>query len=205
MSRPHEVFAGLENQKVKQQTFKQLLRVLIVFGLLGAFLSCSRVSPVSQQSSLPAASPTPQCSLPFSGNYVNDFAQVMTTDARDKLEQKLDDLKSRANIDFAVVTLETTNEQSIFDYSLALARCWNLGTKNPDGSGLLLMLAVKDRKWHMQISRSIEKVLSNEEIQDAGRLMTARLRVGQYSEGVHECVDATIKTLAGRRGFTAVP
>lgn len=148
-------------------------------------------------------SPTPSpCSIPFTGNLVNDSAGVLNSDSREKLEQKLDTLKSTASVDFAVVTVKSTNEYQIADYSLALARCWDVGGNNPDKAGLLLLLAVDDRKWHMQISRSIEKVLSNDEIQRAGSLMTPHLREHNYSEGINECVDATIRTLAARRGFS---
>jgi uncharacterized protein len=126
----------------------------------------------------------------------------MDSDSRAKLEQKLDTLKSAGSIDFAVVTVKTTGEQPIADYSLALARCWNLGESNPDKLGLLLLLAVDDRKWHMQISRRMEKVLSNDEIQQAAALMTAELRNQNYAQGIDKCVDATIRTIAPRRKFS---
>lgn len=64
------------------------------------------------------------------------------------------------------------------------------------------MLAVEDRKWHMQVSRSIEKVLSNDEIQNAGSQMTPHLRVHNYSEGIDKFVDATINIIAPRKKFS---
>lgn len=179
---------------------------VILVCLAGSLISCKRISPSkpAEQSTVPAtgsASPAP-CSIPFSGNLVNDEAGVLTDDSKNKLEQKLDALKNAGKIDFAVVTLKTTGEQSIADYSLALARCWSIGDQNPDGSGMLMLLAVDDRKWHMQISRSMEKVLSNEEIQDAGSQMTPLLRDRNYPEGIDKFVDATINTIAPRRKFS---
>ena len=188
-----------------------LLKRLTVSGLLFVFLagclvSCKRISPSkpAEQSTIPVSgstSPAP-CSIPFSGDLVNDTAGVLSDDSKNKLEQKLDSLKSAGKIDFAVVTLKTTGEQPIADYSLALARCWSIGDQNPDGSGMLMLLAVDDRKWHMQVSRSMEKVLSNEEIQDAGSQMTPWLRDGNYPEGINKFVDATINTIAPRRKFS---
>jgi uncharacterized membrane protein YgcG len=180
--------------------------ILVVLSIIASLASCNRspVEKVVEQSSAPSGgSTTPvPCSIPSDGNHVNDSAEVLNSDSKDSLEQKLDTLKSTAMIDFAVVTVKTTKEQPIADYSLALARCWDVGGNNADKSGLLLLLAVDDRKWHMQISRSIEKVLSNDEIQRAASLMTPHLRENNYSEGIHECVDATIRTLAARRGFS---
>jgi uncharacterized membrane protein YgcG len=54
----------------------------------------------------------------------------------------------------------------------------------------------------MQVSRSIEKVLSNDEIQEAASRMTPHLREGNYSEGIDKCVDGTISTMAARRKFS---
>jgi uncharacterized membrane protein YgcG len=142
------------------------------------------------------------CSISFSGNFVNDTAGVLNDEAETKLEQKLDTLKSAGKIDFAVVTVSTTKDQPIADYSLGLARCWAIGESNPDGAAMLLLLAVDDRKWHMQISRRMEKVLSNVEIQEAGSQMTPHLRERNYPEGVQKFVDATINTIAPRRKFS---
>jgi uncharacterized membrane protein YgcG len=179
--------------------------VLVVVCVI-SFASCKRISPgnSAEQSVVPGgSSPTPSpCTVPFNGDFVNDSAGVMDSDSRAKLEQKLDTLKSAGSIDFAVVTVKTTGEQPIADYSLALARCWNLGESNPDKLGLLLLLAVDDRKWHMQISRRMEKVLSNDEIQQAAALMTAELRNQNYAQGIDKCVDATIRTIAPRRKFS---
>lgn len=179
--------------------------VLVIVSVI-SLTSCKRISPgnSTEQSVLPgggSTTPTP-CTVPFNGDFVNDTAGVMDSDSRAKLEQKLDTLKSAGNIDFAVVTVKTTGEQPIADYSLALARCWNLGQTNPDKSGLLLLLAVDDRKWHMQISRRMEEVLSNDEIQQAASLMTPELRNQNYAAGVDKCVDATIRTIAPRRKFS---
>ena len=188
------------------------LKRLIVSGLLfvclaGSLISCKRISTnkPAEQSTVPVSggsvTPAP-CSIPFSGSFVNDTAGVLSDDSKNKLEQKLDALKSVGKIDFAVVTLKSTGEQPIADYSLALARCWSIGDQNPDGSGMLMLLAVDDRKWHMQISRSMEKVLSNEEIQDAGSQMTPLLRDGNYHECLDKFVDSTINTIAPRRKFS---
>ena len=59
----------------------------------------------------------------------------------------LTELRNRSEIEFAVVTVETTGGQPIFDYSLDVARGWGIGPKDSSkGGGLLLMLAVKDRQ-----------------------------------------------------------
>ena len=179
------------------------ISVLCAAALIGFLTSCKRLASNNrtEQSTVPAGgsvSPAP-CSIPFNGDFVNDTAGVLNDDAKNKLEQKLDTLKSAGKIDFAVVTVKTTSEQEIADYSLALARCWSIGDSNPDGAAMLLTFAVDDRKWHLQISRRMEKILSNEEIQEAGSQMTPHLREARFYDGLDKFVDATIKTIAPRR------
>src|SRR5688572_27958623 len=179
---------------------------LVSLSLAGCLISCKSISPSKpgEQSTVPvsgSASPAP-CSIPFSGNFVNDTAGVLDEDAKIKLEQKLDTMKCVGNIDFAAVTLNTTGEKPIADNSLALARCWSIGGQNPDGSGRLMLLAVDVHKWHLQISGSMEKGLTNEEIQYAGIVMTDFLRERNYLEGIDRFVDYITSTLETRRKYT---
>ena len=142
----------------------------------------------------------PQSPLTAPDGFVSDFANVLDEETEDRLERTLSEFKNRAKIDFAVVTVNTTGSKSIFDYSLAVARGWGVGTKNPDKAGLLMLIAIDDQKWHIQISRTLEKALSNEEVAQLGGVMNAPFREKKYGEGVTRCVDAFIKTLSEKRG-----
>jgi uncharacterized protein len=174
---------------------KVLTTLLLLFvPLFATITGCSR-NPVTPTATEPA-----KCSLPLPKSAVSDFANVLDQDSKERLEEKLRGLKERSKIDFAIAIIDSTGEKPIFDYSLALARCWDVGAANPDKAGLLLLIAVKDRKWHMQISKSVEKVLSNDDVGDLGSLMTEPFRTGSYAEGINKCVEATIDVLAKRRG-----
>lgn len=144
----------------------------------------------------------PPCSLPRPQGYVSDFANVLSQDRRGELESKLRQLKKSGEIDFAVVTVETTGGETPFDYSLNLARCWGVGGGNADKAGVLMLVAVKDRQWHIQISRVLEKVLTNDEVHAMGGLMAADLRQQRYQDGINKCLDAMVEVLAERRGFS---
>ena len=141
----------------------------------------------------------PRSPLPAPQGFVSDFANVLDEETEDRLERTLAEFKHRAKIDFAVVTVKTTSGTSIFDYSLAVARGWGVGAKNPDQAGLLMLIAIDDRKWHIQISRALEKTLSNEEVAQLGGIMNAPFRERKYGEGIIRCVDAFIKTLSEKR------
>ena len=142
--------------------------------------------------------------LPPPKGFVNDFAGVIDDRTEGVLEAKLKQLKERVNIEVAVATVETTGGRDIFDYSLAVARGWGIGPPaGEEGGGLLLMLAVKDHTWRIQVSRSLEADIPNEVAAEIGGGMTDALRKGHYGEAVTQCVDDLIQRLAERRGFPA--
>lgn len=137
----------------------------------------------------------PARSLPKPQGFVNDFAGVIDEETQQQLEMKLIQLKNRSAIEFAVVTVETTGGQSIFDYSLALARQWKVGPKDSVGGGLLYLLAVKDRTWRIQVSRGLEKDLPNDVCKAMGDKSTELFQQKKFSEGIVNFVDSIIEHL----------
>ncbi|HEX7314855.1 MAG TPA: TPM domain-containing protein [Pyrinomonadaceae bacterium] len=163
----------------------------------------TRPTPAQNTQPTPARSPVGESPLSPPVGYVKDDANVIDARAEGLLEEKLKQLKERAKIEMAVATVETTGEQDIYDYSLAVARGWGIGPPaGEEGGGVLLLLAVKDRKWRIQVTRSLEADIPNDAAADIGRLMGPSLRAGRYGEAVTKCVDGLIQRLAERRGFS---
>lgn len=187
--------------------------VLLTFLLMAALsCSCSFKSDPSVRTSSPSPEPPPvsasqhqaeaKPTLPPPTGFINDFANVLDSESKERLQQALTELKDKSDIEFAVVTIETTGGQPIFDYSLALAKEWGIGPKDTSkGGGILLMLAIKDREWRMQISRSLEKDLPDEVCKALGDQSRDLYRQGRYGEGITKYVKAIIERLEGLREF----
>jgi uncharacterized protein len=134
--------------------------------------------------------------------YVTDNAGVIDAATKERLATVLNRLKERADIEFAVVTVPTTGEADIFEYSLSLARGWGIGSKEGEKNALLLVVAVNDRKWQVQVSRHLEGDMPDSL---AGSIARQRLvppfREGNYGKGIDDFVQGTVATLAEKRGF----
>jgi hypothetical protein len=148
----------------------------------------------------PAPSPNrPADAEPSQREIVIDYANVIDADTRKKLESIYINLKQHSGIEFAVVTVDSTGGQDIFDYSLAEARRRGIGSK---AGGFLFLVAIKDRKYFTQVSDRLEADLSNEL---AGQIQRERLvpqfRKANYSQGIYDTVQAYVATLAAKRGF----
>ncbi|HVF66846.1 MAG TPA: TPM domain-containing protein [Pyrinomonadaceae bacterium] len=148
------------------------------------------------------ARPKVESPLPPPTGFVNDYANVFDGDSKGRLESALTELKEKSAVEFALVTVETTGDQPISDYSLALAKGWGVGPKDASkGGGLLLLLATKDQKWRLQVSRSLEKDLPDAETKKLGDASAELYREGKYAEGVTKYVGALVARLEELRGF----
>jgi uncharacterized protein len=146
---------------------------------------------------------TAQSPLPKPTGYVNDFAGVVDSSTKDQLEITLGNLDKQQNIQFAVVTIDTTGGQDIFDYSLAVARGWGIGSKDTSKPSLLLLAAIKDRKYFTQVSRHLEGDLPDGLVGQIQReQLVPAFKEGQYGKGLSDTVVTYITTVAARNGFS---
>jgi uncharacterized protein len=134
--------------------------------------------------------------------YVTDNAGVIDAGTKERLATILNRLKERADIEFAVVTVPTTGDEDILSYSLSLARGWGIGSNEGDKNGLLLVVAVNDRKWRVEVSRHLEGDLSDGLAGEIARQrLVPQFRQNNYGQGISDFVQAAIATLAEKRGF----
>lgn len=157
------------------------------------FLSATSVSfAQTGQSPVPLPSPfTP----------IVDNAGVINAETRAKLESIYLSLKQRADIEFAVVTVDTTGGQDIFEYSLAVYRGWGIGSKTNDG--FLLLIAVNDRKYYTQVGYHLEGDLNDGLVGEIQRqYLVPQFKKGNYNQGIYDTVQAYVATLAEKRSFT---
>jgi uncharacterized protein len=151
------------------------------------------------------AQPTPQSPvpLPVPFNPIVDNANVIDAETRQRLESIYLNLKERAQIEYAVVTVPTTGGADIFDFSLAIARGWGIGSQEGDKAAFLLVVAIQDRKYFTHISRHLEGDLPDGLV---GQIQRERLvpafRQSNYSKGIFDTVQAYVATLAAKRSFT---
>src|SRR6185369_6973272 len=96
-----------------------------------------------------------------------------------------------------------TKGRDIFDYSLAVARGWGVGAKDTSKPGLLLLVAIADRKYQDQVSRHLEGDLPDGLTGQIKReKLVPAFRAEQYGKGLEDTINAYITELAAKRGFS---
>jgi hypothetical protein len=161
------------------------LLVVLILSLTGS--SCFRKSKTEPSAQQVVPTTTPQRTLPKQFGLLNDFADVFDPTEEARLNQLVSEL-SNLDVDFPIVTIDTTNGESLFDYSLALARNWHPGGSNK--RGLLLVLAIKDRQWRLQVSEALRSALPDEVCLALGRHSEDFYKQGKYADGVERYVRA---------------
>jgi uncharacterized protein len=146
---------------------------------------------------------TTQSPLPAPTGHVNDYANVIDPITKKRLETILENLKQRAQIEAAVAVVKTTGDQDIYDYTLAVGRGWGIGPKTAESAGLLMVVAIDDRKYFTQVSRHLEGDLPDGVIGQIQReVLVPAFRQGLYSKGISDTMETFVATLAEKRGFT---
>jgi uncharacterized protein len=168
-----------------------LFALLVVVCLLSASMTT-----LAQQAQSPLQQPNPPTP-------VVDYANVLDDATEQRLNNILINLDERAKIEFGVVTVATTGGQDIFDYSLAVMRGWGIGDERKEKPGLLLLIAVNDRKAYTQVSRHLEGDLTDSIATDLQRrYLVPPIKAGDYNKAVTDTVQAFVATLAQKRGFS---
>ncbi len=133
--------------------------------------------------------------LPEPTNYVVDQGRgtgltpgILSQATVDALNADLKTFDGKAQI--AVAIVETTQPESIEGYGIRLADKWKVGYKGKD-NGVIIILAVKDRKVRIEVGRGLEEVVPDAV---AGRIirdvMTPSLKKGDWDTAIKDGVTA---------------
>ncbi|HEV2829233.1 MAG TPA: TPM domain-containing protein [Pyrinomonadaceae bacterium] len=140
--------------------------------------------------------------LPARSAHVNDFAGVLDEKTRQQLENILANLKLKTGIEFDIATVESTGGQDITEFSLQVARDWNIGTRTSAKKSLLLVLAVNEKTSFTRFSRSVQNDLPEGVLGEMGQRMRPLLDAGQFSEGLNSGVQHFVSSIAQKFAFS---
>lgn len=131
--------------------------------------------------------------------FVNDYADVLTPEQELQLQQIATDLYDNGQAQYSIVTINSLEGQDIESYSLNLAQ-GNLGDKERN-DGLLLLIAVEDRKYRFEVGRGIEPILNDAKIGRIGRYaLVPNFKEGNYFQGIYDA-SLQIQKVFGNKSY----
>ncbi len=145
-ARKNSFFGGSPNHLCRSHKRSQKLKSLktIVFLLfLNLFLS----------------SPTYAFSIPEKPqSYVNDYANLLSADARGKIEEALAQFEKETSNQVVVALFRSLEGESLEDVSIRLAEKWRIGTKE-HSNGVILLIFNEDRQMRIEVGYGLEGAL----------------------------------------------
>ena len=128
------------------------------------------------------ASAEPVASLKPS-DCVNDFAGVLSPAVITQLKEMCRQVLDKAQASLVVVTIKSTDGEEIFPYSVDLYQKWGIGQKGKD-RGVLILLAVQDRKYYINVGYGLEGILPDGKVGGFGREAVPYLKRNDYDGAV---------------------
>ena len=165
---------------------------------LATLLLCLLVVPCSHAISVPERPLT----------YVIDLAGIVDGSTESRLNGYLKELEQKTTAQFIILTIKSLEGESIEDFAIKIAHDkWKLGQKGKD-NGLLLLVAVNDHKYRIEVGYGLEGVLPDSMVGGIGRsLMVPFFKKGDYSNGIFSAALVMANAIAADAGvkITGMP
>ena len=167
-------------------TINAILAYVIVLIMAVAF-------PASASTPQPPAAPR---------DYVVDLAGIVQDTAETRLNAVLQELEQKTTAQVLVLTIQSLDGESIEQFALTTKERWKLGQKAKD-NGVLIVVAVQDRKYRLEIGYGLESVLPDSLVGTIGReYFVPYFKKGDYSSGVYAAAIAVATTIAQHEGVS---
>ncbi|MBA4390106.1 MAG: methanol dehydrogenase [Syntrophus sp. (in: bacteria)] len=98
--------------------------------------------------------------VPVLKGYVNDYANMMSPEARSKIESTLKAFEQSDSTQIVVLTVPSLEGEVQEEFSMKVAEAWKIGQKGKD-NGVVLFVAGKERKVRIEVGRGLEGKLTD--------------------------------------------
>lgn len=158
---------------------KRLAAILIAGALLAPAFGLAYTSP---------GAPT---------GHVNDFADVLTVEEERALESTLSAFEQETSHEVAVAVIPSLEGDDIESYTNTLFREWGIG-KAEENDGVLLLVAIEDRKMRIEVGYGLEGALTDTEAKRIiDKTIAPRFKASQYAAGIEDGVERIMSETSG--------
>jgi uncharacterized protein len=133
--------------------------------------------------------------IPALRGRINDYAGVMSQDQARSLESRLAQFEQETGHQVAVLTIPTLDGEDIEGFSIRVAENWKIGKKGFD-NGVILVVAVKDRRLRLEVGYGLEGVLPDAIAKRiTSEYIVPYFRSQDYAGGIIAGIDAVLKVI----------
>ncbi len=133
--------------------------------------------------------------------YVNDFAEVLSSSTKDQLTALCTEVDETTHAQIAISTVKSLDGRSIEDFLIDLATQRGVGPKESERS-VLILLVVDDRLYRFEVSNGLEAILPGDKTSSFGREAMPYLREANYDAALLLMTRHVAKVVAQDRGIS---
>lgn len=127
--------------------------------------------------------------------YVNDYASVLDTTTKTRVENLLYQLEKQSGIEFAIVIINNLGDNDIFNAAMDIFNKWKIGKKGKD-NGILFLTSIQERKMWILTGYGVEEALPDALV---GRIRdnytVPYFKNNDFNQGVYATTIAIIEVL----------
>jgi len=131
--------------------------------------------------------------------YVSDFAHVIDSQSRSRLEAYCARVEQVTGVQMALVTVGSLDGEPIEDAANTLYRKWGVGKKGTN-EGILLLLAIKDHRDRIEVGYGLEPILPDGFVGSVLREARPLLRQNAYGQAMLAAADVMGSKIAQAKG-----
>ncbi|MBN1282219.1 MAG: TPM domain-containing protein [Proteobacteria bacterium] len=139
--------------------------------------------------------------FPKPKGFVNDFASVLSSDTRGKIESMLSAFERQSGVEVAIVTLPSLDGEPVENAAVKLFQEWGIGKKGKD-NGALFLIAPNERRMRIEAGYGLEGAI-NDAL--AGRILDEavlpRFRAGDMDAGIAAGSIAIVDEISRKEGI----
>jgi uncharacterized protein len=136
------------------------------------------------------------------GGYTVDMASVMDGSDEREIGRVLDELEARTGAEVKVLTVKSTNGESIESFAQRHAEAWSLGEAKRN-NGVLVVIAVDDHMMRIHLGAGLAEQVPNRFCQKLiDEVYTPAFKEDRYSSGILEGTCTLAAEIAAQNGLT---
>lgn len=134
-------------------------------------------------------------SFPAPTGFVNDFANVLTTEQRQTLETNLSNFEKQTGNEVSVAIIKELGGDTIENVAVKIFEEWKIGKKGQD-NGVLLLVTIDDRKLKIETGYGIEPKLTDGKAGEIIRnIIAPKFKQNDYFGGISDGLTAIEKII----------
>jgi uncharacterized protein len=128
---------------------------------------------------------------------VVDTANLLSSNAKEKITTTLKEHENKTSNQIVVVTLKSLNGYEIEEFSYQLGRFWGIGQKDLN-NGVLLVIALEEKKLRIEVGYGLEGALTDKiSYEIINYTLKPKFRLQDYDAGITNAVNEIIQAIKG--------